>query len=192
MKKMLFPSLRSRGAGLGLALAATLAAGAAQTQTSPQGDAGAFYAEIGYTGLTYKDPDVKTHPADVRLIGGYELHPNMAVEFIGLLSAKESKVTADGSLIKLKVDSVWGLFLKPKVAVSPEVELFGRLGYARTKVKLAADQGTISDSANSFAYGVGAAYAINKRVSINLDYMSYYNRDNIRIQGPTLGLGIKF
>jgi opacity protein-like surface antigen len=192
MKKMLFPSLRSRGAGLGLALAATLAAGAVQAQTSPQGDAGAFYAEIGYTGLTYKNPNVKTHPADVRLIGGYEAHPNMAVEFIGLLSARESTVTGDSGPIKLKVDSVWGLFLKPKVAVSPEVELFGRLGYARTKIKLSADQGTVSDSGDSFAYGVGAAYAINKRVSLNLDYMSYYDRDHVRVQGPTLGLGIKF
>jgi len=192
MKKTLSTSLRSRSAGLGLALAAALAAGAVQAQTSPQGDAGAFYAEIGYTGLTYKEPDVKTHPAGVRLIGGYEVHPNMAVEFVGLVGTKDSKVTLFGESFKFKVDSVWGLFLKPKVAVTPEVELFGRLGYARTKTKISGYLGSVSDSGNSFAYGVGAAYAINKRVSLNFDYMSYYNRDDIRIQGPTLGLGIKF
>jgi len=72
------------------------------------------------------------------------------------------------------------------------VELFGRLGYARTKTKFSGDQGTGSESGHSVAYGVGAAYAINKRVSLNFDYMSYSNRDNIRIQGPTLGVGIKF
>jgi len=192
MKPAFCSPLRHRFAGLGLALLGTLAAGAVQAQTSPQGDAGAFYGEIGYTGLTYKAPEVKTHPGGVRLIGGYEFHPNMAVEFIGLLSAKESTFTSDGGPVKLKVDSVRGLFLKPKVAVTPEVELFGRLGYARTKTKFSGDQGTGSESGNSAAYGVGAAYAINKRVSLNFDYMSYSNRDNIRIQGPTLGVGIKF
>jgi len=192
MKPAFCSPLRHRFAGLGLALLGTLAAGAVQAQTSPQGDAGAFYGEIGYTGLTYKAPEVKTHPGGVRLIGGYEFHPNMAVEFIGLLGAKEGEIPVDGGILKVKIDNIWGVFLKPKVAVTPEVELFGRLGYARTKTKFSGDGETGSESGNSVAYGVGASYAINKRVSLSFDYMSYYNRDNIRIQGPTLGVGIKF
>ena len=189
MKPALCSSLRHRFAGLGLAL---LAAGAVQAQTSPQGDSSGFYGEIGYTGLTYKEPEVKTHPGEVRLIGGYEFHPNMAVEFIGLLSAKEGEIPVDGGILKVKIDNIWGVFLKPKVAVTPEVELFGRLGYARSQRSVSVDALSLSESGNSVAYGVGAAYAINKRVSLNFDYMSYYNRDDIRIQGPTLGVGIKF
>ena len=192
MKPALCSSLRHRFAGLGLALLATLAAGAVQAQTSPQGDVGAFYGEIGYTGLTYKEPEVKTHPREIRLIGGYEFHPNMAVEVMGLLSAKDSKVDYFGQTFKVKIDNIWGVFFKPKVAVTPEVELFGRLGYARSHRSLSVGALSLSESGNSVAYGVGASYAINKRVSLNLDYMSYYNRDNIRIQGPTLGLGVKF
>ena len=192
MKPAFCSPLRHRFAGLGLALLGTLAAGAVQAQTSPQGDAGAFYGEIGYTGLTYKAPEVKTHPGEVRLIGGYEFHPNMAVEVMGLLSAKDSKLDFFGQTFKVKIDNIWGVFLKPKVAVTPEVELFGRLGYARSQRSVSVDALSFSESGNSVAYGVGASYAINKRVSLNLDYMSYYNRDDIRIQGPTLGVGIKF
>ncbi len=189
MKPALCSSLRHRFVGLGLAL---LAAGAVQAQASPQGDSSGFYGEIGYTGLTYKEPEVKTHPGEVRLIGGYEFHPNMAVEVMGLLSAKDSKLDFFGQTFKVKIDNIWGVFLKPKVAVTPEVELFGRLGYARSQRSVSVDALSFSESGNSVAYGVGASYAINKRVSLNLDYMSYYNRDDIRIQGPTLGVGIKF
>jgi opacity protein-like surface antigen len=192
MKPALCSSLRHRFAGLGLALAATLAVGAVQAQTSPQGDSSGFYSEIGYTGLTYKEPEVKTHPGEIRLIGGYEFHPNMAVEVMGLLSVKDSKLDFFGQTFKVKIDNIWGVFLKPKVAVTPEVELFGRLGYARSQRSVSVDSLSFSESGNSVAYGVGASYAINKRVSLSFDYMSYYNRDNIRIQGPTLGVGIKF
>ena len=179
-------SLRHRFAGLGLALLGTLAAGTAQAQTSAQGDSGGFYGEIGYTGLTYQEPEVKTHPAGIRLIGGYAPHPNLAVEVMGLVNAKDDKVDLFGQTFKLKVDNVWGVFLKPKVAVTPELELFGRLGYARSERTLSIGGLSQSESGNS------VAYAINKRVSLSFDYMSYYNRDDIRIQGPTLGVGIKF
>ena len=166
MKQALCSSLRHRFVGLGLAF---LAAGAVQAQASPQGESSGFYGEIGYTGLTYKEPEV-----------------------MGLLSAKDSKLEFFGQTFKVKIDNIWGAFLKPKVAVTPEVELFGRLGYARSQRSVSVDALSFSESGNSVAYGVGASYAINKRVSLNFDYMSYYNRDNIRIQGPTLGLGIKF
>lgn len=192
MKQAFNTTPRRLCAGLGLALLATLAASVAQAQTSPKEDAGAFYGELGYTGLTYKEPEAKTHPAEIRLIGGYEVHPNLAVEAMGLFNAKEGNVDFFGQQFKVKVDSIWGVFLKPKVAVTPEVELFGRLGYARSQRTVSVDGLSLKESANSFAYGVGAAYAINKRVSLSLDYMSYYNRENIHIHGPTLGLGIKF
>jgi len=74
----------------------------------------------------------------------------------------------------------------------PELELFGRLGFARTQRTVSAPGFSDKASANSFAYGFGAAYAINEKVSVNLDYMSYYDRKDIQFKGPTLGLAIKF
>lgn len=183
----------SRGFGLAcLAACALLATGGAQAQSRPKADDTPFYGEIGYSALTYKEPIGQAHPKSVRLLGGYELNPNLAVEAQVLLNAKEGKTTIDGVENKAKVDNTWGLFLKPKVMVMPDLELFGRAGFARSQRTVSGPGFSSKDSGNSFAYGLGAAYAISDKVSLSLDYMSYYDRKDIQIKGPTLGLGIKF
>lgn len=183
----------SRSVGLAcIAAAAFLAAGGAQAQAQAKGNDTPFFGEIGYSALTYKEPLGTAHPKNIRLLGGYELNPNLAVEAQVLLNAKEGKANVDGVENKLKVDSVWGLFLKPKVTVMPDLEIFGRLGVAHTKLKASTSSSSVSDSGNSFAYGLGVAYAISDKVTLSLDYMSYYDRDDKSVKGPTLGLGIKF
>lgn len=74
----------------------------------------------------------------------------------------------------------------------PDLELFGRIGYARTQRSVSVLGFSQKESANSLAYGVGAGYAINDKITLSLDYMSYYDRKDIQFKGPTLGLGIKF
>lgn len=187
----------SRGFGLAcLAACALLVAGGAQAQAQTKANDTPFYGEIGYSALTYKEPAAKAHPKAVRLIGGYELNPNLAVEAHVLLNAKEGATNVDGIDVKVKIDNIWGVFLKPKVTVMPELEVFGRLGYARLNATATASamgaSVSVSDSGNSFAYGIGAAYAISDKVTLSLDYTSYYDRKEVQVKGPTLGLGIKF
>lgn len=181
---------------LALAGSTLLAAGAAQAQSAAKSSASGFYGEVGFTPLEFKDPGIKLYPKQVRLIGGYDVHPNLAVEGLIGLGAKEDKVEANGVTLKFNVDYTVGLFLKPKVAVTPELELFGRVGYARTKYGFSSSVGdmdvSVSTSKNDTAYGVGAAYALNEKISINLDYMSYFSKDDAKIKGITLGVGMKF
>lgn len=191
LSKLHFSASRSIGLAC-IAAAALLAAGGAQAQAQAKANDTPFYSEIGYTALTYKDPDVKMHPKAARLLGGYELNPNLAVEAHVLLGTKDGSATVFGESVKLKVDNIWGVFLKPKVAVMPDLELFGRIGYARTQRSVSVLGFSQKESANSLAYGVGAGYAINDKITLSLDYMSYYDRKDIQFKGPTLGLGIKF
>ncbi len=191
LSKLHFPASRSIGLAC-LAAAALLAAGGAQAQAQAKPNDTPFYGEIGYTALTYEEMGAKLRPKAVRLLGGYELNPNLAVEAHLLLGAKEGSTTFLGDNYKVKVDNIWGVFLKPKVAVMPDLELFARVGFARTSITASGPGFSDKQSDNSVAYGFGAAYAINDKVTVSLDYMSYYDRKDTRIKGPTLGLGIKF
>ncbi|MDH0868082.1 porin family protein [Mitsuaria sp. GD03876] len=168
-----------------IAAAALLAAGAAQAQSTS-----GVYVEGGYTFAKAKDTDlnVSAKPGIIRGIVGWDVHPNVAIE--AMLAGGAGDDSSNG--LTVKVQRSYGLFVKPKFAVTPEFEVFGRLGFADTKVKLSSSQGSISDSDNSFAWGLGASYSFNKQFYATADYGSYYKKDGFKLTGFTLGAGYRF
>lgn len=147
-----------------------------------------LYGEIAYQSLDF---DTKTNPAAVRLIGGYEITPHIAVEGMLGLSAKKGKETVDGIPVSLKVKELWGVYAKPKFKVGESLELFARLGYAGAKAKATATAFGYSASAtvkdDDFSYGVGMSYAITPQMSITADYLKISDVD-----GFAIGLGWRF
>lgn len=155
------------------------------------------YVEGAIAPLTLKDSDapvLKAKPTVLTGFVGYEIHPNVAVEgFLGL-GANNSSVTVDGAGtdVKAKISNSYGVFVKPRVMINNEVELFGRLGYARSKMKLSANGESASESDGSLAYGVGGNYYLNKQTYLTVSYMNFYSKDGLKATGLNLGVGYKF
>jgi attachment invasion locus protein len=175
-----------------LASALAFAAIAAQAQT---------YGEIGYTAITLKgstdsDESAKSSPSAIRGILGYELNPNLAVEGMLAFGMSSAALKVDGvttSGLDLKINDAIGLYLKPKTKLTKDIEVFGRVGYARVKGTLSIPDGTSdSFSESSFSYGAGLSYAISPATSLNADYMQYLSKDGTTVNGFTFGLGFKF
>ena len=157
---------------LGFALLAT----AAQAQN--------MYGEVGYTGLDYKASGLKASPGMVRGLIGYEITPQLAVEGMVGLNAKSD--TVSGSTLKL--DNTIGVFGKAQLPVSDAFKLYGRVGVARTSLKL----GGVSDTSTGLAYGAGATYDLSKTTYLNLDYTRYQDKDSKTLGGITAGVGFRF
>jgi opacity protein-like surface antigen len=174
-----------------LILAAVTASTAVSAQT---------YGEIGYTASTYKenvDGDVvKASPAAIRGILGLELNPNLAVEGMVASGLGDSSVKFNGqtiSSIKLTINSVIGLYLKPKAKLNDNLEIFARVGMVQAKGTITSTgYGTDSGSDSGFSYGAGLSYALNPTTSLNVDYMSYLNKAGAQLNGITFGVGFKF
>ena len=164
--------------------AALLSAGAAQAQTAT---ANPFYGEVGYTFIKLKADGASIKPGLIRTIVGYELHPNVALE--GMFAFGASDDTVDG--VKYKVTRSVGLFVTPKYAFD-QFEVFGRLGYADSKIKASEAGVSASDSDGSFAYGLGAKYNFDKSFYGAVDYMRYYKKDDVKADGFTLSVGYRF
>lgn len=157
---------------LGLAL---LAAGA-QAQS--------LYGELGYTALDYREPGLKVSPGMARGIVGYELSPHLAVEgMVGLGARSDS---ASGTTLKL--DNTVGVFGKVQAPVTDALKVYGRLGMARTSLKA----NGVSDSDTGLAYGAGVTYDLSKTTYLNADYTKYYDRDDQKLEGVTVGVGFRF
>ena len=173
-----------------IATALTLAAFSASAQ---------MYGEIGYTKVTVKDSDsgfnFKSSPTAVRGILGYEINPNFAIEGLAAFGMSDDNVKENGRTLqgaKFKIDNTFGIYAKPKVKFTPELEAFVRAGFAQTKATYSERGFSESSSESSFSYGLGMNYALNKTTSLNVDYMSYYEKDGVTATGFTFGVGYKF
>lgn len=173
-----------------LVSATLLACAAAQAQT---------YVELAYTATTVEIDrrgfNIETKPSALRGIVGYEFNPNLAVEGMVAFGVGTSSITANGQSVadaNFKINSALGLYLKPKIKLNNEIEIFGRLGFASTKSTVSDTADTSTGSWSSFSYGAGVSYAITPKISLNADYMQYLNEDKETVNGFNFGVGYKF
>ena len=143
-----------------------------------------LYGEVGYTGLDYKAPGLKVSPDMVRGVVGYEFTPNLAVE--GMVGLGAGSDTSSGTTLKL--NNTVGVFGKVQAPVTDALKVYGRLGVARTSLKA----NGVSDSDTGLAYGAGVTYDLSKTTYLNADYTKYYDRDDQKLEGFTVGVGFRF
>jgi hypothetical protein len=109
------------------------AAAAAQAQVYVEGSVAALTAKSSSDGV-----NTETKPSAFSGLVGYNVHPNVDVEGYLGLGAGKSSITENGKNIGIdaKVKSSFGVFVKPKVMVSPEVEVVA-WAFWKTNLKLA-------------------------------------------------------
>jgi opacity protein-like surface antigen len=175
-----------------------LMAGAAQAQTSAA--SGTTYGELGYTMVKISDSGISLKPGMLRGIVGYGFNSNLAVEgMLGFGIRKDSTtVTVSGTPVDIqeKVSHMVGIYIKPKAMIGDSFEVFGRLGYANTRLSATASasgaSASDSGSGSSVSYGVGANFNVSPKMYVGVDYMRYYKKDDTKIDGFTVAVGYRF
>jgi opacity protein-like surface antigen len=124
----------------------------------------------------------------------YEVQPTFSIEGMLGFGLGDASVSASGNLngSKLKINNLFGIYAKPKYQFSPNLEGFLRVGIANGSGTMSYNGISASTSISSFSAGVGMSYAIDKKLSVNIDAMSYYNKNTTAVTGMTVGLGYKF
>lgn len=184
MKKTLFASLA--------AVAAFSFVGAAHAQ----GAEAPLYFELGYSKLSVKSSalSLKASPGAITGIAGYQVNENLSLE--GLLAfgvgGSEAKINGAGSGVDIKVGTGVGFFARASANVTDDLQLFGRLGWQHSRLKLSDATGSESDSGSDLAYGFGANYNLSKTSYLQASWMSYYNKNSTKISGFGLSYGLRF
>jgi opacity protein-like surface antigen len=181
------------------AASAMLMAGAAQAQTRPAAT-GTTYGELAYSALKISDSGIDLKPGMLRGIVGYNFHENFAVEgMLGFGVRKDdTTITYAGVPVNVSEDvrNIAGIYVKPKTMIGDSVEVFGRLGWAHTRVRATASASGVSasdtGSDSSVSYGVGANYNVTPKVYVGVDYMRYFKKDDTKIDGFTVSAGYRF
>ncbi len=159
-----------------------------------------WYGDLTYLSATTKRTDssstVKSTPKTIGAFIGYEVNENFSAE--GLIGAgigeTEVKVNgvSQGNPVMSKTDYVYGVFVKPRLKLNGEIEVFARLGYIQGKTTSYNSSGSSTVVKGDWAYGAGANYFFSKSTYITASWMNLYRKDNVRSDGLMVGLGLKF
>ena len=157
------------------------------------------YGEIGVTATNYEEQfsgdRLKSSPYAFRSIIGYQIHEKVSIEGLIGLGTGNAELTLNGTTIpgfKLEVDRILGLYVKGTAKITPGLDIFARAGIAELKGKLRAPGFSDTASESGFSYGFGASFPVAKGTSLQLDYMSYIDKNFAKGSGVTLGLGFNF
>lgn len=158
-----------------------------------------WYGEIAVTPLSVKATvdgnTIKSNPTMLGLVLGYEFHPNLALEGMAGTNVDSDVIRFNGTDApgtSLKVNRAYGVFIKPKVMLTPELELFGRLGSVENKTTGQVGSYSLTDKDHDVAYGLGLNYHFSKTSYGALSYNNFYDKDGVRTRGATLSVGMKF
>jgi outer membrane immunogenic protein len=101
---------------------------------------------------------------------GYKINPNFAVEGEASFGVADDDLTIGAVTANVEHEYDAAVYAVGILPVTPNFELFGRLGYGTTEIEASAAGVSASDSGESWNYGVGANYFIDDRNGIRADW----------------------
>jgi hypothetical protein len=132
-------------------------------------------------------------PSVMRLVVGYEFNPRWSVEVMGGLNLASDGVPGTGEAsLRVRVEQLYGLYLRPNLEIGPGLQLFGRLGVSEAQI-LSYSNGTTSTLTESHpSYGLGLSYRLSARTALVADYMRYGHSGRAEINSTGLGVQYRF
>jgi len=148
-------------------LTAVAAPAAAQSFSNVQGS-------IGYTQLDADEGDLGAITGRV----GAKFSQYFGVEGEASIGVKDEDISIAGVDGKLEHDYDAAAYLVGSVPLSPNFEVFGRVGYGTTSIKADVAGVTIEEDGDSVNYGAGANYFFDGRNGLRADWTRRDFRDD--------------
>ena len=174
-----------------VALAIATLSGSAMAQSINQ-----YYGEVTYDTVSIKDTSSSNNlgtvkPTVVRFSVGNVVMENVAVEASYMVGASSDN-WSDYSSVSTKVKDAYSVAVRPFVNVTPELEVFGRLGKSRSTVEANAAGTVVSSKSTDTIYGLGVAYSLTKDAKAILDYTVSPEKAGSDSKVSRIGVGVRF
>lgn len=134
---------------------------AAQSLSQPQ-----WYGTSGYTHLDADDASLGAITGRI----GAKVSPNVAFEGEASIGVVDDDVTIGGVTGSVEQDYDAAAYAVGILPVSPNFELFGRVGYGTTSIKADVAGITAEEDGESVNYGVGGNYFFDANNGIRADW----------------------
>jgi outer membrane immunogenic protein len=150
------------------------------------------YIEIGGIYTRYQETSGWFTSAVGNAKLGVNITDNLSLETIVGTSVYDTSFYAGRTLVSARIDSLFGGYLKGKVPISPNADIFARVGFAQGQVSASTSYGSALGSGTGLSYGGGLQFKLDNASYLAVDYMSYYNRYGTSVTGLGLNYGFNF
>lgn len=180
--------------GMGLALAVV---GASSAHA-----AGNSYGAVQFASLDYEESGFDAiSPKAIVFRAGNRLNETIGFEGRFAIGTSEGSTSVSVMGVPLEVsvdvDNIIGAYVTANASVGSTANVYGLIGLARVDLTSKASipgfaSFAVSDSDTGVSFGFGGDIGVNEDVALNIEYMSYYDEDDISIDGMAFGLKFKF
>lgn len=162
--------------------------------------AGFAHAEGGYYGgnisfLDYSEPEVDISASVTAITGrlGTHFNENVSGELRVGFGVDDDTVSFDGLEADLELESLYGVYIRGGIPVTENIYPYAILGYSRGELKATvAGFGSNSESETDTSFGLGVDVDVIQGVTINLEYMNYFDKDGVEVDSLSIGLAKTF
>ena len=123
---------------------------------------------------------------------GTEFNENFSGEIRLGIGVGDDDVNVLGTPVTVELNSLYGAYVRGGVPVSEQFFPYAVLGYTRGEAEASGPGGSIDESDSDVSFGVGADIAFSDQLSLNIEYMNWYDKDGAELSGFTFGLVSKF
>ena len=144
-----------------------------------------YAAERPYIGIDYQigtfeqQSGASAEPTAIRLRGGTELSPMLAVEAHAAMGAESDTLVLPGVNYEVELNALYSVFVRPQLNLGDVVSIYGLLGYTYADMKATSStpSNPLTPSTSGFqkkaSFGGGADLKISKNIRVGADYVEY-------------------
>jgi opacity protein-like surface antigen len=161
---------------------------------------GTAQAERGYFGgnLAFLEYEEESISDSADLTAGYLRLGGNANEYVSGelrlgLGLGDDSVNVSGTTVDVELDTLFGGYIRGGYPVTEEFYPYVIAGITRAELTASVPGVvSISDSGTDTSFGLGADLSVTDNASLNVEYMSWYDKDGTDVSGFSLGASFAF
>ncbi|TNE77545.1 MAG: porin family protein [Gammaproteobacteria bacterium] len=164
------------------------AAGSAGAQDMYKSGMGGVYAGLNYTFMMLDDNDLDADVGTLSGKVGVDATPFLSLEGRAGFGVDDDTISG----VDLSVDNFFGGYANIKLPNESPVTPYAVIGFTRIEAEAKFLGNKVTDDDSDLSYGVGLNMKFQQNLSGNLEYMRYYDDDNLTVDGLGLGIQVNF
>lgn len=94
--------------------------------------------------------------------------------------------------VNVELNYFYGAYVRGTIPIADAFYPYAVVGFTRAELEGKAFGQSVKSSGDDISFGVGADIRLTSNTDLNLEYMNYYDKDDVSIDGFSLGFTYRF
>lgn len=152
---------------------------------------GVFAGDAYYGGnlafIDYSEPGIDASVTAIYGRIGTNWNENFSGELRVGLGIGDDTVQLFGEDVDIQLNNFIGAYVKGGAQVNEVFYPYAILGLTRGEAEASVPGFSVTESETDVSFGLGADFNVSESLTLNLEYMNYYDKDSAELSGFSLG-----